>query len=400
MSARKVEQFCQTGASLHSLPAYDSTYDDGDHHEVDADAHDHHDVDDGCSSRRTAIGFRIISDDDDDRDRDRHDGANASSSCSDRDYDDVATDVDNSSLHFTLEELERNATKGDRTAPADSGRATEPVRMRFGDTLPQVCAALIANLLPMQAGLNMAYSAILIPQLSDPLADIPITKDEASWIGRFRMKFKIKSVKLPVYSCPPIASLVTISLPLGSLAIGPLIDRFGRKRVAVLSTLPFLVGWALVCGARNVYMLYAARLMCGMAGGLSTLSIIYVSEIADPSLRPALLCLNSVYVSLGILLTSVLGLFFEWRRIAQIFGGLTVLSAILLQLLPESPRWLRTFRATDVQRQQRAVRWLYRRDEVSDCVVGSKQKCSGLCNLLHFRKTNPQSHSITSQEVF
>lgn len=115
-----------------------------------------------------------------------------------------------------------------------------------------------------------------------------------------------------------------------------------------------------------MYWLYAARLMCGMAGGLSTVAIIYVSEVADPSLRPALLGLNSVYVSLGILVTSVLGLFFEWRRISQIFAGMTVLSAVLLMLMPESPRWLRTFRVADVQRQQRAMRWLYRTEEVSE----------------------------------
>lgn len=57
-------------------------------------------------------------------------------------------------------------------------------KMGIVDAMPQVFAALIANLLPMQAGINMGYSSILIPQLSDPLADIPISKDEASWIGK------------------------------------------------------------------------------------------------------------------------------------------------------------------------------------------------------------------------
>lgn len=48
----------------------------------------------------------------------------------------------------------------------------------------QVAAALIANFLPMQAGFNMAYSAILIPQLSDPKVPFHIDTDEASWIGK------------------------------------------------------------------------------------------------------------------------------------------------------------------------------------------------------------------------
>lgn len=167
----------------------------------------------------------------------------------------------------------------------------------------------------------------------------------------------------PIDSNPP-ASLVTISLPIGSLAIGPLIDRYGRKRVSVLSTLPFFVGWLLVSCARNIYMLYAARVMCGMAGGLSTVSIIYVSEIADARLRPALLGLNSVYVSLGILVTCVLGMFFEWRRIAVIYMLMTAASALLLCLLPESPRWLCTFRPDEVTPAKDALRWLYRRQEV------------------------------------
>lgn len=63
------------------------------------------------------------------------------------------------------------------------------------------------------------------------------------------------------------ASLVTISLPLGSLIIGPLIDRFGRKPIAIVTTIPFLISWILISTSNNVETIYVARILAGMGGG-------------------------------------------------------------------------------------------------------------------------------------
>lgn len=101
--------------------------------------------------------------------------------------------------------------------------------------------------------------------------------------------------------------------------------------------------------------------------GLTTVSLIYVSEISHPKLRPMLLGLNSVFVSLGILLVSILGLFFNWNTIAAIFCGMTVLTYILMYFIPESPYWIIAFQKNRPRCNEltKALRWTYNSDRVN-----------------------------------
>lgn len=64
-----------------------------------------------------------------------------------------------------------------------------------------------------------------------------------------------------------VASLVAISLPIGSMAIGPLMDKFGRKRITLVAIIPYIIGWLLIAIANNVYYLYVARILVGIGGG-------------------------------------------------------------------------------------------------------------------------------------
>ena len=48
----------------------------------------------------------------------------------------------------------------------------------------QFLAGLVANLPGLSAGLSMGFSAILIPQLQQPGAEISATLEEGSWIGK------------------------------------------------------------------------------------------------------------------------------------------------------------------------------------------------------------------------
>ena len=48
----------------------------------------------------------------------------------------------------------------------------------------QFLAGVVANLPGLSAGLSMGFSAILIPQLQQPHAEISATLEQGSWIGK------------------------------------------------------------------------------------------------------------------------------------------------------------------------------------------------------------------------
>lgn len=94
--------------------------------------------------------------------------------------------------------------------------------------------------------------------------------------------------------------------------------------------------------------------------GLTTVSLIYMSEISHPKLRPMLLGLNSVFVALGILLTSFLGQFYNWHTIAAIFIGLIAFSFVMIFSIPESPYWLAVFQQNRDDDIESSLHWIYK----------------------------------------
>jgi len=107
-----------------------------------------------------------------------------------------------------------------------------------------------------------------------------------------------------------------------------------------------------------------------LLAGLSTVALVYVSEVSNPKIRPMLLCLNSVFVSTGILLTCVLAQWFTWREMSVWFGTLSALSCVAIWLLPESPHWLASFKHKKRETVMVAVKWLNRNPQVMSIYMG------------------------------
>ncbi|XP_014292450.1 facilitated trehalose transporter Tret1 [Halyomorpha halys] len=226
---------------------------------------------------------------------------------------------------------------------------TEPVRQRksekssLSDVWPQVLVSCISLSSVIQAGINLAFSGILLPQLADDPNIEHFTKAEASWI----------------------ASLSAFSLPVGSIIAGPLMDRFGRRTLCILQNIPLTASWIIVYfTTTSLWPLYVARLMSGFGGGLTVVGLVYTAEISHVSYRPILLSLNSVNVAFGILITTVVGVYLDWHQCAIVFGLFAFVCLLLTIILPESPYWMATFTDAPLEDIKIVVKYLNRGEKI------------------------------------
>ena len=157
-------------------------------------------------------------------------------------------------------------------------------------------------------------------------------------------------------SCALIGCLV------GALVAGMLSDKFGRKKLLILSALIFTVTSLGNALAESFSVFIAWRILGGVAIGLaSNLSPMYIAEVAPASMRGKLVSINQLTIVVGILLAQII----NWSLVRNLpagasdefirnswFGqqgwrwmfGLTAAPALLffagMLAVPESPRWL------------------------------------------------------------
>lgn len=144
-----------------------------------------------------------------------------------------------------------------------------------------------------------------------------------------------------------ITSILSAGTFIGALASGMLAEWLGRRITILLSCFIFSIGVAVQVGTTSVGGLVAGRLVAGLGvGGVSSVVILYVSEISPRRVRGLLVSAYQWAITIGLLVASVvdqgckdrtdsssyripIGLQFIWAAILA--GGLFY--------LPESPRY-------------------------------------------------------------
>ncbi|HET6660083.1 MAG TPA: sugar porter family MFS transporter [Rubrobacter sp.] len=142
-----------------------------------------------------------------------------------------------------------------------------------------------------------------------------------------------------------IVSVLLVGAVTGAIAGGPLSDRLGRRPVVLLAAIIFAVGAIAAALAPNVLILIFARFILGLGVGLASLIVpLYIAEIAPPDTRGALVSLNQLMITIGILLSYIVGVAFTpiegWRYMFAVAVIPALILGIGMFTLPESPRWL------------------------------------------------------------
>ncbi|CAH0731693.1 unnamed protein product, partial [Brenthis ino] len=169
-------------------------------------------------------------------------------------------------------------------------------------------------------GCVIGFSAVLIPALRRPESHIQVTPSQESWI----------------------ASIIGFALIVGNFIITPLMDTIGRKKSHLLTILPIFIGWYLLLLVNSVAGLIAARFLQGVAMGmLGPLGSIIIGEMTDPRNRGAFLTSVSLSLTMGVMTTHALGIYFSWQQNVLICSFITFTSLVLIIYYnPESPSWL------------------------------------------------------------
>jgi sugar porter (SP) family MFS transporter len=142
-----------------------------------------------------------------------------------------------------------------------------------------------------------------------------------------------------------VVSAVLLGALIGAMTSGRLADHWGRKKLLVADAIIFIFGTLATAVATTIVTITISRVIVGIAIGVASyVAPLYISEIAPAKYRGALVSLNQLAITLGILLSYIVDYQFAqygaWRYMfaAGVIPALGFFIGLLY--LPDSPRWI------------------------------------------------------------
>lgn len=200
------------------------------------------------------------------------------------------------------------------------------------DKFPQFLAAFLATLSAVAAGSSIAWTSPTLPLL---IQDGKITKDEGPWVG----------------------SLLTLGAFVGALPAGTIANKIGRKTLLLSVSVPLIAAWGLIILVSNVWGLYVGRALTGVCVGVvSVAAPMYLSEIAENSIRGTLGTFFQLQLTVGVFVAYIVGLVKDAFFISVILSTLPIVFACTFVCMPESPIYLMSKQRKEDA--QNSLQWL------------------------------------------
>lgn len=144
----------------------------------------------------------------------------------------------------------------------------------------------------------------------------------------------------------PVLSAALLGLAIGAITFGPIADRFGRKKVLILSVMIFSIGTLISAGVSTLGELELLRFITGLGLGAAMPNAVTLMSEYSP-LQKRSMIVNTMFcgfplgAALGGFIAAYLIPHFGWRS-TLIFGGTIplFLSLLMIFYLPESVRFL------------------------------------------------------------
>ncbi|KAL5790887.1 hypothetical protein ACOSQ2_005775 [Xanthoceras sorbifolium] len=189
---------------------------------------------------------------------------------------------------------------------------------------------------------KFAFACAILASMTSILLgyDIGVMSGAAIFIQE---DLKISDVQVEVL----VGTLNIYSL-VGSAAAGRTSDWIGRRYTIVLAGAIFFAGALLMGFSTNYAFLMVGRFVAGIGVGYALMiAPVYTAEVSPASSRGFLTSFPEVFINGGILLGYVsnyafskLSLHLGWRMMLGIGALPSVLLAVMVLAMPESPRWL------------------------------------------------------------
>jgi len=131
----------------------------------------------------------------------------------------------------------------------------------------------------------------------------------------------------------------------GAILSGKLTDHFGRKKLLLVVACIFMIGSVATAIAQSIPQLIIGRIVVGLAIGVASYTApLYISEISPQKRRGAMVALNQLAISIGILISYIVDYWcahydaWRWMLGLGFVPGFFLFVGMLY--LPDSPRWI------------------------------------------------------------